>query len=76
MRTAPAKPEPVATATTDEPPADMSDLDAKLAEIAAQYDDLQAELSRPGGEHRSERDPPTRSGAGATRAHRGGVSVA
>ena len=25
----------------------MSDLDAKLAEVAAQYDDLQAELARP-----------------------------
>ena len=25
----------------------MSDLDAKLAEVAAQYDDLQAELSQP-----------------------------
>jgi protein subunit release factor A len=25
----------------------MSDLDAKLAEIAAQYDDLQAQLARP-----------------------------
>ena len=25
----------------------MSDLDAKLAEIAAQYDDLQADLARP-----------------------------
>jgi protein subunit release factor A len=25
----------------------MSDLDAKLAEVAAQFDDLQAELSQP-----------------------------
>ena len=52
---------------------DMSDLDAKLAEIAAQYDDVQAQLARPEVTRRPERDPPARPRAGPARAHRRGL---
>ncbi len=38
----------------------MSELDDKLSEVARQYDDVQAELSRPEVVGRPERDPPAR----------------
>ena len=61
--------DPVAATSPGEPPAaHMSDLDAKLAEIATQYDDLQAELARPEVTRRPERDPPARARAGPPRA--------
>ncbi len=52
---------------------DMSDLDAKLAEIARQYDELQAELAQARDLDRSGRHPPAGPGAGAARAGRRGV---
>ncbi len=64
-------------ADTDRPAAGvMSDLDAKLAEVARQYDDLQAELARPETSADPSEHPPARPGAGPPRAGRRGVSAA
>ena len=52
----------------------MSDLDAKLAEVARQYDEIQAELSLPETSTDPDRDPPARPGAVPARARRRGVS--
>ena len=53
--------------------ADMSDLDAKLAEIARQYDDVQAELAKPEVVADPNADPPARARAVAPGTGRRGV---
>ena len=50
-----------------------SDLDAKLAEVARQYDALQAELARPEVAADPDAAPPARPGAGAAGAGRRGL---